>query len=107
MSSGAKGWWKSGGMIEIMTFRLADGVDEAAFRTVDGRVQVEFAYQQPGLLRRTLGRSDQTWLVLQIWRSSDAAHAASVAFDASALGTEFQALIDRDSLVVDRYEGVD
>jgi hypothetical protein len=29
-----------------------------------------------------------------------------VAFDGSALGREFLALIDRDSLVVDRYEGV-
>ena len=94
-------------MFEIITFRLADGVDEAVFRTVDGRVQVEFAYQQPGFLRRTLGRRDETWLVLQIWRSSAAAHAASVAFAATPLGREFQALIDLDSLVVDRYEGVD
>ena len=44
------------GVIEIMTFRLRGGVDESVFRDVDGRVQVEFAYQQPGLLRRTLGR---------------------------------------------------
>ncbi len=94
-------------MFEIITFRLADGVDPAVFRTVDGRVQVEFAYQQPGLLRRTLGRRDQTWLVLQIWTTSEAAHAASAAFDGSPLGREFLALIDPDSLVVDRYEGVD
>jgi hypothetical protein len=94
-------------VFEIITFRLADGVDPAVFRTVDGRVQVEFAYQQPGLLRRTLGRRDQTWLVLQIWTTSEAAHAASVAFDATPSGREFLALIDRDSLVVDRYEGVD
>jgi hypothetical protein len=94
-------------MIEIITFRLADGVDEAVFRRVDGRVQVEFAYQQPGFLRRTLGRRDQRWLVLQIWTTSQAAHAASVAFDASSLGREFLALIDGDSLVVDRFEGVD
>ena len=57
-------------MFEIITFRLAEGVDESVFRTVDGRVQVEFAYQQPGFLRRTLGRRDETWLVLQIWRTS-------------------------------------
>jgi hypothetical protein len=94
-------------MFEVITFRLADGTDEVAFRTVDGRVQVEFAYQQPGLLRRTLGRRGQTWLVLQIWATPDAADAASAAFDTSPLGAEFMSLIDRDSLVVDRYEGVD
>ena len=44
-------------VIEIMTFRLAVGVDESMFRAVDERVQVEFAYHQPGFLRRTLGRS--------------------------------------------------
>jgi len=94
-------------VIEIMTFRLAAGADESAFRDVDGRVQVEFAYRQPGFLRRTLGRHDDRWLVLQVWRSVEAADAATAAFDSSALGAEFMALVDRDSLAVERYEGVD
>jgi len=94
-------------VIEIMTFRLANGAEAAAFRAVDGRVQVGFAYRQPGLLRRTLGRCDDRWLVLQVWRSVEEADAATAAFDASPLGAEFMALVDRDSLVVERYEGVD
>jgi hypothetical protein len=94
-------------MIEIITFRLADGTDEAAFRTIDGRVQVELAYQQPGLLRRTLGRRDETWLVLQIWATSEAADAASAAFASSSLRAELIAMVDPDSLAVDRFEGVD
>lgn len=94
-------------MFEMMAFRLADGIDETAFRAVDGRVQVEFAYHQPGLRRRSLGRRDRTWLVLQIWATPDAADAASAAFDASPLGAEFMRLIDPDSLAVDRYAGVD
>ncbi len=95
------------GVIEVVTFRLADGVDESAFRDVDGRVQVEFVYQQPGVLRRTLGRCDDRWLVLQVWTSRAAADAAKAAFDASALGAEFMALVDGDSLAVERYEGVE
>ena len=94
-------------VIEIMTFRLASGVDESVFRDVDGRVQVEFAYRQQGFLRRTLGRHGDRWLVLQVWRSVEAADAATAAFDASALGAEFMALVDPDSLAVERYEGVD
>jgi len=95
------------GVIEVVTFRLADGVDESAFRDVDRRVQVEFVYQQPGILRRTLGRCDDRWLVLQVWTSREAADAARAAFDASALGAEFMAQVDGDSLTVERYEGVE
>ena len=87
-----------------MTFQLAPGIDESTFRAVDGRVQTEFAYHQPGLLRRTLGRRGAQWLVLQVWASVEAAQRA---FDASPLGSEFMALVDSDSLSVERYEGVD
>ena len=45
-------------VIETMTFRLRLGVDEAEFLGVDKRLQSEFAYQQPGLVRRTTARSD-------------------------------------------------
>ncbi|HYN31698.1 MAG TPA: hypothetical protein VES40_03670 [Ilumatobacteraceae bacterium] len=93
-------------MIEIMTFRFADEVDESAFRAVDERVQVQFSYQQPGFIRRTLGRRNDRWLVLTIWANVEAADAARAAFDVSALGAEFIGLIDRGSLTVERYEGV-
>ncbi len=94
-------------VIEIMTFRFADGVDESAFRAVDERVQVQFSYQQAGFIRRTLGRRGDRWLVLTVWANVEAADAAQTAFDASPLGAEFMVLIDRDSLTVERYEGVD
>ncbi len=94
-------------VIEISTFRLAGSTDETAFRDVDRRVQVEFAYQQAGLLRRTLGRRNDRWLVLQVWASVDAAVAAQAAFDASPLGAEFMSLVDIESLAVERYDGVD
>ena len=40
-------------VIETMTFRLAPGADEQAFLDADRRVQTDFAYRQPGLMRRT------------------------------------------------------
>jgi len=89
-----------------MTFRLAPGVDEEIFRAVDERVQTEFAYHQPGILRRTLGRHDDgRWLALTIWADADAAAAAERAFDASDLGAEFSSLVT--DTVVDRFHGVD
>jgi heme-degrading monooxygenase HmoA len=92
-------------MYEILTFRLAPGVDEAMFRAIDERVQVAFAYQQPGFLRRTLGRHDDgRWLVLTIWSDPDAASAAERAFDRSDLGASFRTLLT--DVAVERFHGV-
>lgn len=93
-------------MFELLTFRLAPGVDEGTFRSVDERVQTEFAYHQPGILRRTLGRHDDgRWLALTIWADADAATAAERAFAASDLGAEFAALVT--DVVVERFHGAD
>ncbi len=90
-----------------MTFRLAPGIDEQAFRAVDERVQVEVAYHQPGFLRRSLGRhTDGRWLVLTVWATSDDAATGRAALDASPLGAEFLALLEPGSVVVERFDGV-
>ena len=95
-------------MIEILTFALRAGVDDARFIAVDTRVQTEFAYQQPGLDRRTTGRNDGgRWLVLQVWSSDEAATAARTAFEASELGAELTSLIDPDSVRTERFAGLD
>ena len=65
-------------VIEILRFRLADGADEAAFLQADKRVQAEFAYQQPGLVRRTAARGDDGgWVVIDLWHSAAQAEAAN------------------------------
>ena len=59
-------------VIETMTFALRPDADEAAFLAADRRVQVEFAYHQPGLVRRTTARdSAGGWIVIDLWRSAD------------------------------------
>jgi len=89
-----------------MTFRLAPGVDEHVFRSLDERVQTGFVYHQPGILRRTLGRHDDgRWLALTVWADASAAAAAERAFAASSLGIEFAAAVT--DVVVDRFHGVD
>ncbi len=95
-------------MIEIFTFTLRPGVDDERFIAVDGRVQTEFAYQQPGLARRTTGRNDRgRWLVLQLWSTDEAAAAARALFDASELGAEFTSLIDLHSVHREDFTGID
>jgi len=93
-------------VFEILTFRLAPGVDEATFRAIDERVQVEFAYQQPGLVRRTLGRHDDgRWLALTIWTDSESALAAHERFVETDVGREFAAAVT--DVAVERFRGVD
>ena len=92
-------------MFEILTFRLAPGVDEASFRSLDERIQVEFAYHQPGFVRRTLGHHDDgRWLALTIWADDTAAADAQRAFDDSDLGATFASLVI--DVRVDRFRGV-
>jgi hypothetical protein len=90
-------------VIEIMIFRLRSGVDDADFLTIDGRVQTEIAYQCDGLLRRTLARDGDRWLVLQIWATPSACRDGEQVMEASPLGREFSALVDRDTLRVERF----
>jgi hypothetical protein len=81
-------------VVDVVTFTLAEGVDEAAFLAADRRVQTELVPNQPGFLRRTTARRDGRWLVVTLWWSE--AHAAD--FVAATLGDpiaqEFERLID-------------
>mgnify|MGYP001813111826 FL=1 len=93
-------------MFEILTFRLAPGVDAQTFWALDERIQVEFAYQQPGIIRRTLGRHDDgRWLALTIWTDPESALAAREFFGETDLGREFAALVT--DVVVERFRGAD
>jgi len=86
-------------IIQNRTFRLVDGVDEAAFIAADARFQTEVAYHRPGMVRRTLARGDDgTWLVVTIWGSPADADAGTPPSD------ELLAMVDRDSVRVSRYE---
>lgn len=93
------------GVIEIMRFRLRPDADEAAFLAADKRVQEEFAYSQSGLLRRTTARgADGGWIVIDLWRSVADADACDARWDADPVAQAFMALVDRESVTVDRYE---
>ena len=60
-------------------FRLLPGADEAAFLAADRDLQTGFAYQQPGLTRRTTARgAEGEWVVIELWRSDADADAAAI-----------------------------
>jgi hypothetical protein len=43
-------------IVEITTFRLAEGVTDESFLALDRRLQTELVPNQPGFLRRTTAR---------------------------------------------------
>jgi hypothetical protein len=103
----------AGGMavIETMTFRLAGDGDEGAFLAVDKRLQTEFAYQQPGLVRRTtargVGQRAGEWIVVDLWESAAAADACARLWDGDPLAQEMMGFVDRASVDVRRYADLD
>jgi hypothetical protein len=95
-------------VIEILQFRLVPDTDEAAFLAADRGVQTEFAYQQPGLLRRTTARGDDgEWIVIDVWRSDADATAADERWEQDPAARRFMSFVDRTSVRTKRYATLD
>jgi len=91
-------------VVEIVTFRLGPGVDEDAFVAADRRVQTEFMYQRPGLLRRTTARGDGgDWLVVAVWDSGEHAAATQEAARGDAVVAAFSGFVDAPTVRIGRY----
>ncbi len=95
-------------MIETLEFRLREGADEEAFLACDKRLQTEFAYQQPGLLRRTTARgADGRWIVIDLWASGEAADACDARWETDPLACQFMDYIDRTTVRTSRWLELD
>jgi heme-degrading monooxygenase HmoA len=95
-------------VVELHTFRLVDGADEAAFREADHRLQTEFIPNHPGFLRRTTARGPGgEWLVVVLWGSEDAAEASRVQAAGHPVAEAFLAYVDQASLATRRYATLD
>ena len=95
-------------VIEITRFRLASGVREVDFLTADREVQEDFAYQQPGLMRRTTARDDEgNWIVIDVWRSDSDADECSTRWENDPTVQRFMALVDVRTISNERYAQLD
>ncbi len=91
--------------IEIMTFRLRPETSESEFLAADRRVQVEFAYHQPGMIRRTTGRNpDGDWVVIDLWASAADAANCLEGWHRDPAPLAFMALVDEATVVTRCYE---
>ena len=67
-------------------------------------MQTDFAYQQPGLLRRTTARDDAgRWCVLTLWATAADASAAEAAGRTDPVAQAFWSLVDAASVSVQRF----
>jgi len=83
-------------VIETTTFRLADGVNEAAYLEFDEAVRTGFLYHQPGIVRATTARGDDgDWIVVVFWASIEHADAALDAGTSDGTMQRFMKLVDR------------
>ncbi len=94
-------------MIEIVRFRLAPGTDPASFVQADKAFQEDFAYHQPGLVRRTTARGDAGWVVITLWRSEEDARGAAARASQDPAARRLHDLIDQASVQTERYGELD
>ncbi len=91
-----------------MRFRLLEEADGQAFEAADRRLQTEFAYRQPGMLRRTVGKSpDGEWIVIDLWHTGQDADRAALAWAGDPLTAEFMAFVDAGTVSVARFDTLD
>ena len=94
-------------IVEITTFRLAEGVTDASFLALDRRLQTELVPNRPGFLRRTTARHGDDWLVVTLWSTEDAAGAYQRAVEAHPLHVEFEHAVEAGSFHLARYTTLD
>jgi hypothetical protein len=86
-------------VMEIVTFRLLPGADEATFLAADYRMQTEFVPHRPGFARRTTARSDDgSWASVLLWSSMADAESAYADLEGDEVGAGFLSLVDPATL---------
>ena len=94
-------------VVEVTTFRLADGVSDESFLALDKRYQTELVPNQPGFVRRTTARHGEDWLVVTLWGSDADAAAFQRAAEGHPLQTEFEEALEAGTLHLTRYATLD
>jgi heme-degrading monooxygenase HmoA len=94
-------------IVEITTFRLAEGVTDESFLALDRRVQTELVPNRSGFLRRTTARHGDDWLVVTLWSTDEDATAFQRAVEDDPLQAEFQRAAEAGTLHLTRYTTLD
>jgi len=94
-------------VVDVTTFRLADGVSADEFLGLDRRIQTELVPNRPGFLRRTTARRDGKWVVVTLWSTEGDARAFHADVAGHELLTAFQQFVAPGSVNSARYDTLD
>ena len=94
-------------VVEVTTFRLAEGVSDESFLALDKRFQTELIPNRSGFLRRTTARHGQEWLVVTLWWSEDDAAAFYRETGDDPIQAEFARAVEAGTLHSTRFETLD
>jgi heme-degrading monooxygenase HmoA len=94
-------------IVEVTTFRLAEGVTDESFLALDRRVQTELVPNQPGCMRRTTARHGDDWLVVTLWSTEEAAAAFERVVEDHPLQSEFVRMVEAGTFHLTRYVTLD
>ena len=94
-------------VVEVTTFRLAEGVPVDSFLALDRKVQTELVPNQPGFMRRTTARHGDEWLVVTLWSTEQAAGVFERVAEDHPLQAEFERVVEAGTFHLTRYLTLD
>lgn len=93
------------GTVEVITFKLNDGVDEQEFLKENEVVAKEYTPKQPGYVSRELGKGDDgEWVVVVHWTDSASAEASMGIFPTDPTAQNFISMMNMDTFRMVRYQ---
>ena len=93
-----------GTVIEVVTFKLKQGVTADEFRPLDKAVELQHVAKQPGFIsRESAAGDDGEWLVIVHWQSVKDAEASMASFPSAPATEQFMSKIDAKSMIMKRY----
>lgn len=90
--------------VEVITFKVKPGTDEAKFMQENEVVATEYTPKQPGFIDRELGKGADDEYVVVHWEDTPSAEASMEKFPADPVAQEFISMMDMDTFRMVRYE---
>lgn len=93
--------------VEVITFKLNEGVDEGKFMQENDVVAKDYTPKQPGFIDRELGKGDEgEYVVVVHWENTPSAEASMEKFPNDPVAQEFISMMNMDTFRMVRYEVV-
>ena len=91
-------------IIEIVTFKLKDGVNPGEFEHIDKAIQNQHVAKQPGFVARESAHGENgDWLVLVHWETAKDADASMATFMTAPAAQPFMSKVQAETMRMARY----